>query len=242
MAQGHTVLPPYGSGLGRERAVFPRYYRSRPSLARPQKLQLRINCKNARRGCAKFGHSRSWVASAPVLIVRINCGGRLEDRGHSHGRSQGLIAGRLSSGGWKLTAQGAGCPPEGGGRPAFHFRPTLNLPTRSPLVAPPALDSAPPCMRLPLQKFVNFLIVSARHICRAGVQRKGWSTSRGLLWRTVRAVTPHPCATMGGDAGSIIPGMVSPPKGPLRRKMAPSLPTLCEAPSALAMGWRRHVG
>ena len=30
MAQGHTVLPPYGSGLGRERAVFPRYYRSRP--------------------------------------------------------------------------------------------------------------------------------------------------------------------------------------------------------------------
>jgi len=23
MAQGHTVLPPYGSGLGRERAVFP---------------------------------------------------------------------------------------------------------------------------------------------------------------------------------------------------------------------------
>jgi len=38
MAQGHTVLPPYGSGLGRERAVFPRYYRSRPSLARPTKV------------------------------------------------------------------------------------------------------------------------------------------------------------------------------------------------------------
>ena len=41
---------------------------------------------------------------------------------------------------------------------------------------------------------VNFLIVSSRHNSPAGVQRQGWSTLRGLLWRTVRAVKPHPCA------------------------------------------------
>jgi hypothetical protein len=60
MAQGHPVLPPYGSGLGRERAVFPRYYRSRPSLP-CRNLQLPVNCKKARSGCARFGHSCSWV-------------------------------------------------------------------------------------------------------------------------------------------------------------------------------------
>jgi hypothetical protein len=55
---------------------------------------------------------------------------------------------------------------------------------------------------------VNFLIVSPRHNRRAGVQRKGWSTLRGLLWRTVRAVKPHPCATIGEDPGSMVPGVV----------------------------------
>ena len=84
-------------------------------------------------------------SQARVLIVRINCGGHLEDRGHSYGRSQGLIAGRLSSGGWKLTAQKAGCPSEGGGRPAFRCSThALSAPTRTSLVAPrPALASAP---------------------------------------------------------------------------------------------------
>ena len=71
MAQGHPVLPPYGSGLGRERAVFPRYYRSRPSLFLPEKLQLPINCRNARGGCADFGHSCSWVAKPRCSLYEL---------------------------------------------------------------------------------------------------------------------------------------------------------------------------
>src|SRR4030095_13423104 len=100
--------------------------------------------------------------------------------------------------GWKLTAQGAGCPPEGGGRPAFHFRPTLPLaPHWSHRLRWRRHLSA--CDFLCKNRHVvNFLIVSTRHNCRAGVQRKGWSTLRGLLWRTVRAVKSHPCATIRG--------------------------------------------
>ena len=78
-AQGHTVLPPYGSGLGRERAVFPRYYRSRPfsftsrlKAAIANQLQERAVRLRALRAQPFVGGQNA------LLIVRINGGSRLE--------------------------------------------------------------------------------------------------------------------------------------------------------------------
>src|SRR5262245_61193200 len=99
MAQGHPVLPPYGSGLGRERAVFPRYYRSRPSPSQPPDLQLPVNCRNARGGCAYVGHSCSWVAIARCSLYELIAAVAWKTAGIDRGGPEGLIAGRLSSGG-----------------------------------------------------------------------------------------------------------------------------------------------
>jgi hypothetical protein len=120
MAQGHPVLPPYGSGLGRERAVFPRYYRSRPSPLATQDLQLPVNSKNARGGCAYFRHSCTCVAIARCSLYELIAAVAWKAAGIDW-RSEGLIAWRLSSGGATETngAQKAGCPSEGDGRPAF---------------------------------------------------------------------------------------------------------------------------
>src|SRR5262245_46892757 len=98
MAQGHPVLPPYGSGLGRERAVFPRYYRSRPSPLHAD-LQLPVNCKNARDGCAYFGHSRSWVAITRCSLYELIAAVAWKTAGIDGGGPEGAIAARLSSGG-----------------------------------------------------------------------------------------------------------------------------------------------
>jgi len=139
-------------------------------------------------------------------------------------RSQGLIAGRLSSGGLETN---------GAREPGVRLREAVaRLSFCGPRSARPPLPLDQhrrrrlrgPCssMRLSFLKknhhVVNFLIVSSRHNCHAGVQRKGWSTLRGLLWRTVRAVKPHPCATKGGDRA--YPGVVSCAKSRPRRATA----------------------
>jgi len=84
MAQGHPVLPPYGSGLGRERAVFPRYYRSRPSLL-AKKAATACQVQESAGRLRQLWPQLFVGSQASVLIVRINCGGRLEDRGHDRG-------------------------------------------------------------------------------------------------------------------------------------------------------------
>ena len=78
-AQGHPVLPPYGSGLGRERAVFPRYYRSRPSPSPGPGKSASEWQLHKRAGRLRSGYAQPFVRShATLVIVRIICGGQLE--------------------------------------------------------------------------------------------------------------------------------------------------------------------
>src|SRR4029077_5670552 len=100
MAQGHPVLPPYGSGLGRERAVFPRYYRSRPPSKQPAKVAT--DCQLQERA-VRLRHSgaQPFVGSQPSsslyeLIAAVAWIGRSQaTRG-----AQDLIVGCLSLGGY----------------------------------------------------------------------------------------------------------------------------------------------
>src|SRR5262245_129217 len=82
----------------RARCVPPILPLSPVPLATPD-LQLLINCRNARGGCAYFRHSYSWVAIARCSLYELIAAVAWKTAGIDRGGPEGLIAGRLSSGG-----------------------------------------------------------------------------------------------------------------------------------------------
>jgi hypothetical protein len=128
MAQGHPVLPPYGSGLGRERAVFPPILPLSPAPSAWQ-LRLSVNCKIARRGCAQLAqatahHNRGAlvpnrflqrIMDVQVSSAKAGAPALADGAGHQAPPVRATRP-RLTP---LAARRRAGCPSEGDGRPAF---------------------------------------------------------------------------------------------------------------------------